>query len=184
MLLNFFFSSVCILSGFPGSTSAKEAVCQCRRLELAPWLRKGENGNPLQYSCWEIPWTEEPGKEVDITESVCTCTHTHTHLICVLSNLKQGLANFIYQSQEVSVLGFTDHMLSVATIQLRQYVDRWAPIKQSTKTGSGPGWGHGCSFQTRDLNEDKECGYQMCREHRTLRDLYYFDWVECWMHIK
>ena len=21
----------------------------------------GENGNPLQYSCWEIPWTEEPG---------------------------------------------------------------------------------------------------------------------------
>jgi len=21
----------------------------------------GGNGNPLQYSCWEIPWTEEPG---------------------------------------------------------------------------------------------------------------------------
>ena len=20
------------------------------------------NGNPLQYACWEIPWTEEPGK--------------------------------------------------------------------------------------------------------------------------
>ena len=20
-----------------------------------------ENGNPLQYSCWEIPWREEPG---------------------------------------------------------------------------------------------------------------------------
>ena len=19
------------------------------------------NGNPLQYSCWKIPWTEEPG---------------------------------------------------------------------------------------------------------------------------
>ena len=19
-----------------------------------------ENGNPLQYPCWEIPWTEEP----------------------------------------------------------------------------------------------------------------------------
>ena len=19
------------------------------------------NGNPFQYSCWEIPWTEEPG---------------------------------------------------------------------------------------------------------------------------
>ena len=23
-------------------------------------LRVG-NGNPLQYSCWKIPWTEEPG---------------------------------------------------------------------------------------------------------------------------
>ena len=20
------------------------------------------NGSPLQYSCWEIPWTEEPGR--------------------------------------------------------------------------------------------------------------------------
>ena len=20
------------------------------------------NGNPLQYSCWRIPWTEEPGR--------------------------------------------------------------------------------------------------------------------------
>ena len=20
------------------------------------------NGNPLQYACWEIPWTEEPGR--------------------------------------------------------------------------------------------------------------------------
>ena len=135
-------------------------------------------GNPMDRGAWERGGPN--WKYVHMH----THTHTHTHLICVLSNLKQGLANFIYQSQEVSVLGFTDHMLSVATIQLRQYVDRWAPIKQSTKTGSGPGWGHGCSFQTRDLNEDKECGYQMCREHRTLRDLYYFDWVECWMHIK
>ena len=25
-------------------------------------LNSGEgNGNPFQYSCWEIPWTEEPG---------------------------------------------------------------------------------------------------------------------------
>ena len=21
----------------------------------------GDNGNPLQYSCWKVPWTEEPG---------------------------------------------------------------------------------------------------------------------------
>ena len=28
------------------------------RLERSPGE---ENGNPLQYSCWEIPWTEESG---------------------------------------------------------------------------------------------------------------------------
>ena len=35
----------------------------------------GGNGNPLQYSCWEIPWTEESGglqsvglQKVDMTE--------------------------------------------------------------------------------------------------------------------
>ena len=22
----------------------------------------GGNGNPLLYSCWEIPWTEKPGR--------------------------------------------------------------------------------------------------------------------------
>ena len=27
-----------------------------------PGRSPGEgNGNPLQYYCWEIPWTEEPG---------------------------------------------------------------------------------------------------------------------------
>ena len=31
------------------------------------------NENPLQYSCLEIPWTEKPGKELDMTKA----THTH-----------------------------------------------------------------------------------------------------------
>ena len=42
----------------------------------------GRNGNLLQYSCWEIPWTEESVelyspwalKEWDMTEGV---KHTH-----------------------------------------------------------------------------------------------------------
>ena len=30
------------------------------RIQFLGW---GEgNGNPLQYSCWRIPWTEEPGR--------------------------------------------------------------------------------------------------------------------------
>ena len=41
------------------------------------------NGNPLWYSCLEIPWTEEPvelqsmgSQRVDRTEHVCTHTHS------------------------------------------------------------------------------------------------------------
>ena len=33
-------------------------------MDSVPWSGRcpGEgNGNPFQYSCWEIPWTEEPG---------------------------------------------------------------------------------------------------------------------------
>ena len=42
----------------------KKSTCQCRRPGLIPGSGSspGEgNGNLLQYSCWEIPWTEEPG---------------------------------------------------------------------------------------------------------------------------
>ena len=55
------------LEGFPGGTRGKEFTCQCRRhktYEFDPWVGKipGEgNGNPLQFSCWRILWTEEPG---------------------------------------------------------------------------------------------------------------------------
>ena len=47
--------------------SGKESTCQCRRHRgkiskitdgKIPWSRKWQ---PLQYSCWKIPWTEEPG---------------------------------------------------------------------------------------------------------------------------
>ena len=44
--------------GFPGSASAKESACQCRRCGFNPWVRKipGEgNGNSLQSSCLENP---------------------------------------------------------------------------------------------------------------------------------
>ena len=36
-----------------------------RETGLIPGLERspGEgHGNPFQYSCWKIPWTEEPGK--------------------------------------------------------------------------------------------------------------------------
>ena len=47
--LGFVFPSACNVgdsSSIPGSGRSSEEG----------------NGNPLQYACWEIPWTEEPGR--------------------------------------------------------------------------------------------------------------------------
>ena len=50
--------------GFLGGSDGKESTCNVGDLGLIPGLGRcpGEgNGNPLQYSCLENPWTEEPG---------------------------------------------------------------------------------------------------------------------------
>ena len=47
--------------GFPGGTSGKDPICQCRRHKRCgfdPWVRKipgGRHSNSLQYSCLENP---------------------------------------------------------------------------------------------------------------------------------
>ena len=49
---------------FPGGSDGKASVYNAGDLGLSPGLgiSPGEgNGNPLQYSCLENPWTEEPG---------------------------------------------------------------------------------------------------------------------------
>ena len=54
----------------PSGSFSKESTCstgdhlQGRILGFDPWVQiPGEgNDNPLQYSCWETPWTEEPGE--------------------------------------------------------------------------------------------------------------------------
>ena len=69
-----------IQQGFPGGTSSKEPVCQCRRLKRCgfdPWVQRSPgagHGNPLQYSCLENPmdrrvwWATVQGcKESDMT---------------------------------------------------------------------------------------------------------------------
>ena len=52
--------------GFPSRrVLTPRGSLECRRCRLHPWVGRspGEgNGNPLQYSCLEIPWTEEPGR--------------------------------------------------------------------------------------------------------------------------
>ena len=44
--------------------SGKESACQTGHIDSVPGSGKspgGGNGKPVQYSCWEIPRTEEPG---------------------------------------------------------------------------------------------------------------------------
>ena len=51
--------------GFPRSSVSKESTCNVGYLGSISGSGRssGEgNGNPLQYSCLEIPWTEEPSK--------------------------------------------------------------------------------------------------------------------------
>ena len=50
--------------GFPGGSVGKEFAHNAGDLGLIPGSGRapGEgNSNPLQFSCWRIPWTEEPG---------------------------------------------------------------------------------------------------------------------------
>ena len=50
--------------GFPGGSEVKASAHNAGGLGLIPGLGRspGEgNGNPLQYSCQRIPWTEKPG---------------------------------------------------------------------------------------------------------------------------
>ena len=63
-------------------TPMVEFTCNAGDLGLIPGLGRchGEgNGNPLQYSCLGIPWTEDPGgynpegcKELDTAEQLST----------------------------------------------------------------------------------------------------------------
>ena len=61
----FFWVSLCRhYVDFPGGSDGKASAYNAGDLGLIPGLGRfsGEgNGNPLQYSCLENPWTEEPG---------------------------------------------------------------------------------------------------------------------------
>ena len=50
--------------GFPGDSVAKNPPANAGNASSIPELGispGGGHGNPLQYSCLEIPWTKEPG---------------------------------------------------------------------------------------------------------------------------
>ena len=58
----------CFVLGFPGGSVVKNlpvSAGDARHSRLIPGSGRSPgagNGNPLQYSCLEMPWTEEPGR--------------------------------------------------------------------------------------------------------------------------
>ena len=53
-----------VQGGFPGGSDSKESAHSAGDMGLIPGSGRspeGGNGNPLQYSCWETPRTEEAG---------------------------------------------------------------------------------------------------------------------------
>ena len=98
-------NKISVKTGFPGGSEVKVSACNAGDLGSIPGSGRfpGEgNGNPLQYSSWRIPWTEEPQsrKESDMTErlhyhychylSVKTVLEIENHRIstsgCILRN--------------------------------------------------------------------------------------------------
>ena len=57
---------------------------------ISGWGRSpgGGNGNPLQYSCWRIPWTQEP----------CRLDHRVTKSQTQLKQLRMHSSSYIYHS--------------------------------------------------------------------------------------
>ena len=50
--------------GFLSGSDGKESTCNAGDAGSIPGLGRspgGGHGCPLQYSCWKIPWTEDPG---------------------------------------------------------------------------------------------------------------------------
>ena len=69
------------LLDFPGGSVVKNPLANAGQLSLIPELgrspREG-NGNPFQYSPWEIPWTEEPDRLQSIGHRVTCNLATNT----------------------------------------------------------------------------------------------------------
>ena len=64
----FYYLSVCLIfKGFPGDSMVKNPPVDAGDAGSEGFILGlgrspgGGHGNPLQYSCLEIPWTEEPG---------------------------------------------------------------------------------------------------------------------------
>ena len=61
--ISLYYICLTLKEGFSGGLVVKNLPPNAGDVGLIPGsgrFRGEGNGNPLQYSCWEIPWTEEP----------------------------------------------------------------------------------------------------------------------------
>ena len=98
--------------GFPGGSVVKNPCASTRDAHSIPGSGRspgGGNGNPLQYSCRRIPWTEEPGsyspwgcKESDTTERLTLSHFANTSMTLTMCQLQfclfymSGLPSYLY----------------------------------------------------------------------------------------
>ena len=71
-------------ASFPGGSAVKNPPANAGDLSSTPELGRslGEgNGNPLQYSCLENPWTEEPGGLQSIGSQRVKHDLAHMHIL-------------------------------------------------------------------------------------------------------
>ena len=72
--------------GFPGGSVVKNLPAMQEPLEMQVWSLgwedpQEEDDNPLQYSCWEIPWIEETGKLQSMgSQNTWTLVTEHTRM--------------------------------------------------------------------------------------------------------
>ena len=94
-----------LMVGFPGGSGGKESACNAGDLGSVPGLGRslGEgHGNPLQCSCLENPWTEEPGglhTVHGVTKSWMQPKRLSTRLVILISHvsyLEKHWSNFIF----------------------------------------------------------------------------------------
>ena len=103
--------------GFPGGSAIKNPPTNAGDVDMNLSSRRspGEgNGNPLQYSCWRIPWMEEPGGlwSMGSRRVRCDCVHIHclsVHLsMCLSINLSIHLLSIC-----VSIIYLSIHYLYI-----------------------------------------------------------------------
>ena len=109
------------------------------------------HGNPLQYSCWKVPWTEEPSglqsigsQRVRHNWSGLACTHPFlgsSQVVPVVKNLPA-----MQETQETQVLsldgegsleeGMETHSSILSWIIPRDRGGWWATVHRATKSGT------------------------------------------------